>query len=222
MSLVSVLLGCAPRTTAPPAAGRPDHVAVGPLLDRTGAYLTVADAASRVQVSMATMPGLLYRISTPGDSGLEPRVTSENGAIRARLLPTGGDGPDEVRIVLNRDVRWSIALPAGAGEQELDLRRGRVTRLDLGASGLVELRLPAPAGTVPITLDGAVGSVVLGGAPMRLELDRGAGYADLPGTPSGDAINPSAVVQTPGWNKTLHRYAVRARAGIGTLTVRED
>jgi hypothetical protein len=219
LSLVSALLGCAPRTVAPPAADRPDHVAAGPLLDRTGAYLTVTNAASRVLVTMATLPGLLYRVSTPGDSGLEPRVTSENGDVRAVLLPTGADGPDEVRVVLNRDVRWSIALPAGAGEQQLDLRRGRLTRVDLGACGLVELRLPPPSGTVPITLDGPVGSVVLSGGPLRLELDQGAGYAALPWT-SADEIDARAVVQTPGWSTTSDRYAIRAHAGIGTLTVR--
>jgi hypothetical protein len=219
---VSALLGCAPRTAAPAAADRPDHVAAGPLLDRTGAYLTVADGASRVRVTTATLPGLLYRISTPGDSGLAPLVTSENGTVRARLLPTGGDGPDEVRVVLNRDVRWSIALPAGAGEQELDLRRCRLARLTLGASGLVEVRLPPPAGTVPITLDGPVGSVVLSGDPMRLALDQGAGYADLPWTRAGQAITVRSVVQTPGWSKTSDRYAITAHAGIGTLTVRTD
>jgi hypothetical protein len=197
-------------------------VAAGPLLDRTGAYLTVADAASRVRVTMATLPGLLYRVSTPGDSGLAPHVTSEKGDVRVRLLRTGGDGPDEVRIVLNRDVRWSLDLRAGAGEQELDLRRSRLTRVGLGAAGLVELRLPAPAGTVPVTLDGAVGSVVLSGGPIRLELDRGAGYAVLPWTSAGEAIDPGAVVQTPGWNKTGDRYAIHARSAIGTLTVRDE
>jgi hypothetical protein len=222
LSLVSAVLGCAPRTTAPPAADRPDHVAVGPLLDRTGAYLTVENAASRVQVTMATLPGLLYRISTAGDSGLQPRVTDRNGVVRARLLPTGADGPDEVRVVLNRDVRWSIALPAGAGEQELDLRRGRLTRVALGASGLVELRLPPPTGTVPIILDGPVGSVVLSGGPVRLQLDKGAGHAVLPWTSAGQEINSPAVVQTPGWNEAGDRYAISAHAGIGALTVRAD
>ena len=220
MSLVSALLGCAPRTAARPAADRPDHVAAGPLLDRTGAYLAVENAASRVQVTMATLPGLLYRVSTPGGSGLEPHVTSENGNVRVRLAPTGGDGADEVRIVLNRDVRWAIALPAGAGEQELDLRRGRLTRVELGASGLAELCLPAPAGTVPITLAGPVGSVVLTGGPLRLELDQGAGYAVLPWAAAGEPITSRTVVQTPGWIKTPDRYAIRAHATIGLLTVR--
>jgi hypothetical protein len=220
LSLVSALLGCAPRTAARPAADRTDHVVAGPLLDRTGAYLTVLDAASRVQVVTATLPGLLYRISTPGDSGLEPHVTRENGSVRVRLTPTGADGPDEVRIVLNRDVRWAIALPAGGGEQELDLRRGRLTRVDLGASGLVELCLPAPAGTVPIILTGPVGSVVLTGGPLRLELDRGAGHTVLPWAAAGEAITARTVVQTPGWIKTPDRYAISAHGEIGALTVR--
>ena len=222
LSLVTALPGCAPRTAAAPAADRPDHVAAGPLLGRTGAYLTVTDAASRVQVTTATLPGLLYRISTPGDSGLEPHVTRENGNVRARLLPTGADGPDEVRVVLNRDVRWSIALPAGAGEQELDLRRGRLTRVTLGASGLVELRLPAPTGTVPITLDDAVGSVVLSGRPLSIQLDQGAGSAELPWASSGTGFSARAVVRTPGWHKTSDAYEVHARSRIGALTVRTD
>src|SRR4051812_26892261 len=37
----------------------------GSLLGRTGAYLSVGDPASRVQVRMARLPGLLYRITTP-------------------------------------------------------------------------------------------------------------------------------------------------------------
>lgn len=193
-------------------------MAAGPLLGRTGAYLTVEDAASRVQVVTAALPGLLYRVTTAADSGLTPRVTSENGQVRARLLPTGGDGPDEVRIVLNRDVRWAISLPAGGGEQQLDLRRGRLSRLDLGASGLVEMRLPRPAGTVPIQLAGAVGSVVLCASPLRLELDQGAGFAELPWA-SGQAITSRTVVQTPGWIKSPDRYAIRARSTVGNLTV---
>ncbi|MFI5892731.1 hypothetical protein ACIA5D_21735 [Actinoplanes sp. NPDC051513] len=195
-------------------------MAVGALLGRTGAYLTVEDAASRVEVITASLPGLLYRITTPAGAGLTPHVTSENGHVRATLRPNGADGPDEVRIVLNRDVRWAISLPAGAGEQQLDLRRGRISRLDLGASGLLELRLPPPAGTVPVTLAGAVGSVVLSAAPLRLELDQGAGFAELPWA-SGQAIDEGAVVQTPGWVETPDRYAMTARSTIGTLTVRQ-
>jgi hypothetical protein len=220
-SLVVALFGCAPRNVAPNRPAPLEHVAAAALLGRTGAFLTVEDAASRVEVIMATLPGLLYRVTTPGGGGLTPHVTSQNGHVRASLRANGADGADDVRIVLNRDVRWAISLPAGAGEQSLDLRRGRISRLDLGACGLVEMRLPAPSGTVPITLGGAVGSVVLTASPVRLELDRGAGFAELPWA-SGQVISERAVVATPGWSKAPDRYAVRARSSIGTLAVRQN
>ena len=133
----------------------------GPLLGRTGASLTVSDAASRVRIVLANLPGQLYRITTPAGSGLTPVVTRRNGQVRAALRPNGGDGPDEVRIVLNRAVRWDIRLPAGASEQSLDLSRGRISRLLVGASGLIELRLAEPYGKVPLILTGGVGTLAL-------------------------------------------------------------
>ena len=157
----------APVETSP----APEHTVTGPLQNRGRALLVVTDASSRVQLTLANIPGLLYRITTPAGSGLTPRVTSSGGVVRAALLPTGADGPDEVRIVLNRGVRWDIRLPAGAGEQRLDLTRGRVTRLEVGASGLVELRLPRPVGTVPLTLTGGVGRLAVSAprsVPIRL------------------------------------------------------
>ena len=117
----------------------------GSLHGRTGAYLIVRDAASRVEVRLAELPGLLYRISTPADSGLAPRVTGGAGRVRLGLRPTGDDGPDTVTILLNRAVRWDIRLPAGAGEQRLDLAGGSVARVDLGSSGLLDIAAAAAA-----------------------------------------------------------------------------
>ncbi|GIE92751.1 hypothetical protein Ari01nite_02160 [Paractinoplanes rishiriensis] len=199
-----------------------EHVAVGALGGRTGAYLTLSDAASRVRVVLTTLPGLLYRISTPAGSGLAPRVSGRDGRVQAALLPTGGNGPDEVRIVLNRDVRWHIRLPAGAGEQQLDLRRGRVTGLGLGASGLIEMQLPRPAGTVPVVLESAAGSVVVTAppaAPVRVQLTEGAGSATVPWQPPGPAP-AGAVLQSPAFPAALDRYTIRAEQGVGALIVR--
>jgi hypothetical protein len=192
-------------------------VVAATLQGRTGAYLIVGDAASRVRVVTAVLPGLLYRISTPARSGLAPVVTGRAGRIRAALRPTGADGPDDVLILLNRDVRWDIRLPAGAGEQRLDLARGRVTRVDLGTSGLVELRLPHPSGTVPVTLLSDVGTALLtvGRAThVRLDLAAGAGSATTPWV-----ANAAGGVQSPGWPAARDRYAVRARSAVGSLIV---
>jgi hypothetical protein len=208
-----------PRVTVSP--GPDERVLAGPLHGRTGAYLTVRDAASRVEVRLADLPGLLYRISTPAGSGLSPQVTGPSGRVRLRLRPTGDEGPDTVRIVLNRAVRWDIGLPAGAGEQRLDLSAGRVERVDLGASGLIDLQLPEPDGTVPLVLRGGAGAVTMTGppVPMRISLRRGAGsvvtrWTSNNGTPAG------AILTDPAWPRAADRYSISAWGGLGSLTVR--
>ena len=193
--LLGALSACAPEKTA----DVPEIVVSGALRGRTGAFLTVGDAASRVSVVMATLPGLLFRVSAPAGSGLRPWAsTGGDGHVRVELQSTDQDGPDEVRIVLNRDVRWDIRLPAGAGEEQLDLRRGRVARIDLGAAGLVELRLPRPRGTVPVTLLDDAGSLLLSVDPATALRFRSA----------------QRVVQTPGWVTAADRYAVYARGNV--------
>ena len=184
----------------------------GPLRDVGRASLVVDDASSRVHLVLASIPGLLYRVTTPAGSGLVPRVTRRGSVVRADLVATGADGPDEVRIVLNRGVRWDLRLPAGAGEQRLDLARGRVTRVDVGASGLVEIRLPRPVGTVPLTLTGGVGRLAVSAprsVPLRLRLDRGA--AELP---------PATALVPANWPAARDRYLLRARDSVGILAVR--
>jgi hypothetical protein len=224
-ALVSMILGGSFQESGPnraPAAVKPEWVRAGPLLGRTGAWLSVNDAASRVRVQTAVLPGLLYRITAAPDSGVRPVVTQRGGRVVVRLRATGSDGLDEVRIVLNREVRWDIRLPAGAGEQQVDLRGGRVSRVELGASGLAELWLPDPAGTVPVTFTGGVGTVLLTAgtaAPFRIVLDQGAGEVVTPwtansGTPTG------AVLREDGWRRASDRYAVRAAAGMGSVVLR--
>jgi hypothetical protein len=220
--LVGALFGCREDAPEPDPKVGAEHVTTGPLAGRTGAFLTVSDAASRVQLAVGTLPGLLYRISTPAGSGLAPRVSRDHGRVRASLRPTGAEGPDEVRIVLNRDVRWDIRLPAGGGEQQLDLRGGRITRVELGASGLIEMRLPEPAGTLPVTFGGGAGTVSLTApeaAPVRIRLDRGADSASTPWT-SGGAVDDGAVLQSAKWPTARDRFLIRARSGVGMLTLR--
>ncbi|GLY06151.1 hypothetical protein Acsp01_65300 [Actinoplanes sp. NBRC 101535] len=217
-------VGCTPPTPAPPRPqpSAPDRVQAGPLLDRTGAWLTVSDAASRVRVETATLPGLLYRISTEPDAGVAPVVTRRGGRVVVGLRGTGGDGLDEVRIVLNRDVRWGIALPDGAGEQQVNLRHGRVERLDLGTSGLAEVWLPAPDGTVTVTFTGGIGTAVLAAdtdAPFRLRFDQGAGSVTTPWT-ANNGTAAGRVLREPGYRGTRDRYSVRARSGVGSLELR--
>lgn len=218
--LVTTLLagGCTPAATAPRGAPE-ERVVTGSLHGRSGAHLIVRGAASRVEVRLAEIPGLLYRISTPADAGLAPRVTGTAGMVRLALRPTGGSGPKTVLIQLSRRVRWDIRLPSGAGEQRLDLAGGRVTRIDLGSSGLVEVTLPRPVGTVDVRLTGGVGDAVFTGyGPMRFSLREGARMIRTPWVAAGESP-PGTILVQPGWAGTPDRYAVYARTGLDRLTV---
>jgi hypothetical protein len=215
-----------PRARSCPAsvepALEPAHELVGALHGRTGAYLTVGAAASRVDIRAADLPGVLYCVSTPARSGLTPRVTGPAGRVRVGLRPTGADGPDTVTILLSRVVRWDIRLPAGAGEQRIDLAGGRLARLQLGGAGLVDLRLPRPSGTVPVTLADSAGSVAIATPPataVRVRLRGGAGAVVTPWS-SGDGALPRGVLTAPRWGSAADRYAVDARAALGSLTLR--
>jgi hypothetical protein len=229
-ALVVALSGACsdPRTTlgawrVPVAEDPQAHVLAGALHGRRGALLTVRNAASRVDVRLVDLPGLLYRISTPAGSGLAPAVTGADRRVVLGLRPTGADGPDTVTVLLNRSVRWTIMLPAGAGEQHLDLAAGRLERLELGSgTGLVTMRLPPPRGTVPIIVAGAVGDVAVAispGTPLRLRLRGG---ADLVATPwIGRSRAPAGALLAPaGWQEAVNRYAVSVASEIGSVTVR--
>ena len=149
-----------------PVSGRvaadhgPEHEADGPLHGRTRARITLRDAAGRIEVKLVALPDLLYRITTPYRAGLAPQVEGPDGHPHIRLRPTGDDGPHIVTIYLNRTVRWDIRLPGG-GEELLDLRAGRLTRLRLGGAGLVTLQLPTPRRPVPITVDDSIGTLTI-------------------------------------------------------------
>jgi len=221
------MAGCTSASTLgarqmPALDGPQQHVLAGALHGRTGAFLIVRDAASRVEVRLADLPGLLYRISTPADSGLAPAVTGTPGRVRLGLRPTGADGPDTVEILLNRAVRWDIRLPAGAGEQHLDLAAGRIRRVELGSgTGLVSMRLPPPRGTVPIKLTGGVGEIAIAipaGTPLRFRLRGGAALVAVPWTPRARAP-AGALIAPAGWLGARNRYAVDVESEVGTVTV---
>jgi hypothetical protein len=217
----SLLTSCtAPvRSSALPAPSvSSGRVVQGGLRERTGAFLTLDDAASRVDVQTASLPGLLYRITTAAEAGLTPRVTDAAGRVRVTFRPTSADGPDDVTIVLNQAVRWDLRLRAGAGEQHLDLGHGRITRLDLGGAGLVTASLPRPYGTVPITLTDATGSVRITtprDTAVRVSLRHGAGQISVPWTSA-----PGPLMASPGWPTAADRYAIEARSDVGTLALR--
>jgi hypothetical protein len=198
------------------------HVVTGPLAERREATLELVDGATTVTVGATDLGDRLYRVATPADSHLRPRVTEEAGRLRVHLVERGPRGVAAVEVQLHSGVRWQLRVVGGATSEVIDLRAGRLSELEVaGGVTRLEVTLPEPAGAVPVRLSGGAGQVAVrapAGAPVRVMAGAGAGTVILDGTTHG-GVAAGREFTPPGWAAAPDRYDVRATAGVGTLTV---
>jgi hypothetical protein len=118
--------------------------------------------------------------------GPVPTVSVHGGTVTVRyprFSPRGWLRPWRRRgaqVTLSQDVAWDILVRRGAAHLDADLRDVAVAGVDVrqGASR-VELRLPHPAGVVPVRIDGGASHVRISrpaGTPARLRVGRGVTY----------------------------------------------
>ena len=186
------------------------------------AELDVVSGASIVAVSSGDLDGDLYRISTPNGAGVAPVATMDGNVIAVSLAATGQQGVSAVDVTLNSRVSWRIRLDGGATEETVNMTRGRLAGLAFGAgSAHIEAELPAPDGTIPVTMSGGADSFRLhlpGGVPARVRFAGGAGSATVDGI-SKSGIAGGTVLSTPGWPAARNRYDIDNTAGVSQLTL---
>ncbi len=189
------------------------------------------------------------RITVRGDAGLSdlyqasfqgpvPRVRVRDGVVtvayprfawfdwRTQVAGQSVDvsahwGKDRGEIALNAGVPWAIELRGGASRLSADLRAVRLESFEMrGGASHLELRLPRPAGVVPIRI---------GGGASRVEIERPAGVAVS--LEVGGGVNDISVdgeirkgmgslsIQTPGADADPNRYEIEIGGGAHKLTV---
>jgi hypothetical protein len=148
---------------------------------RTG-RLELTRGAARLRIRGATIPELFQsRFDRP-----VPRVSVDGGVVAVRyprFSPGAWRRPWARRrgeVTLNQDVTWAIATRRGVAHLDADLRDLKVESVEVrqGASH-VELRLPRPAGTVPVRIGGGASHVRIrrpAGTPARLRIGRGVAH----------------------------------------------
>jgi hypothetical protein len=225
------LVGAGSPTTAAPVAPGPSGEPVaatsisGPVDGVTAAEFDVVDGARSVRIRAASLGADLYRVETPSGSDVAPRIDRAGGNLRLRL-PHGSTGaPDEVDIVLNADVRWTLRIDGGADRKTVDLSAATVDRVDLaGGARTIDLTLPAPRGTLPVRMAGGVENFRVrlpGATPVRVRVRSGAGAVTLPGV-THHGIAPGRSFTANGWDSGRAGVDLLAEAGMATLTVSSD
>jgi hypothetical protein len=124
-------------------------------------------------------------------------------------------------VLLSSKVKWTLRFVGGADEQVVDLRGGRIGSVDvLGAARRLELALPAPSGTVPVRVSGAVEDLSITappGSPVRVRLDSGAKTV-VAGERTLRDVQPGSTLTPQGW-QAHNRYDVHAQSRITLLSV---
>ena len=198
------------------------YTAQVPASGQRQATLAVVSGAATITVTAAAIPGSLVTTTAPGNSGIRPQLISSPNRVQLSLASTGQRGPSAVAVQLSTAVTWRLQFDGGTSQTVVNLTNCRVAGVDFTAgSGLIQLALPRPSGTVPITLAGGASQVSLtvpAGVPTRLRLDGGASAATLTGQ-AHVGLARGSVLSSPGWAKAADRYDVDAPAGIGEISV---
>jgi hypothetical protein len=198
-----------PTYVTPPA---PPPVVTEPLGTATAATIEVGGAAALLQVRAAGLGPVLFSATAPA-GGPAP------GLERTRRGPKLTVGT-HTELLLNAKVRWTLRLTGQFGAEQIDLRSGKLARIELtGDSPDAALDLPRPAGTVPLRVTGKVGKLQIRAQdPVRVKLGKGAAAATIDGK-AQRGVRDGAALTGKGWRPAKQRYDVTAAQRIDSVTV---
>jgi hypothetical protein len=199
--------------------GNSDKTITAPLDGRTTASFELVAATTKVTVKAQDLGDELYKITSMDDTA--PTAVISTNRVQLHLNANGTNADGQVQVLLSSKVRWALRFVGGADEQLVDLTGGKVSALEvLGGSRRLQLALPKPTGTVPISVTGSVEDLSITSpkdSPVRVHVDSGAktvaaGDRTLRDVKAGSTLTPK------GWN-VANRYDVDAAARVTLLSV---
>jgi hypothetical protein len=160
--------------------------------------------------------------------GPKPRVTQADGVISIdypRFNPFIW-GRTSAAVMLSPSVAWFIEIREGVAHWDADLRHLQVAAIDVrGGVSKVELRLPRPAGVVPIRVSGGVSHLMLqrpGTVPARVQIGGGASKLELDTQHLG-AIGGPVRLETPDYGSGAGgKYDLEIGGGASKVTIKRD
>lgn len=210
------------RNDTAPAAGGQDFSA--PRGARTEGRLEFSRGAAHLAIHGASMEDLFRaHFGQP-----VPSVTVDGATVTVEYPRFGQRGwwrPGAHRggrVTLNQDLAWHLTVHGGVAWLDADLRSLRLAALELGrGASQVELRLPRPAGVVPVRVVGGASQVRIrrpAGVPVQLRI--GHGVAELRfDQQAWGAVGGELRLETPEASQAPDRYEIEIASGAAHLEV---
>jgi hypothetical protein len=190
-----------------------------PLDGRKAASFELVAATTKVNVKTQDLGDRLYKITSADDTLPIAVVSDDRVQLHLTADDTNADG--QVEVLLSTKVRWALRFVGGADQQVVDLTTGKVSGLQvLGGSRRLQLALPKPAGTVPISVTGSIEDFSITSpkdSPVRVKVDSGAKTVAAGDRTLRD-VQPGSTLTPKGWN-VPNRYDVDAAARVTLLSV---
>jgi len=195
------------------------HRVTAPLGKVRTRTLEVVGASAALRVRSADLGETLFDIATT-DRGAVPVLTDSRRGSRLELTRTGEAGTAGAEIRLNAKVAWILRLTGGSTERNIDMRAGGLRSIEVnGGTAHVVLQLPEPKGTVPLSVIGPIGELVVrtkAGTPVRLRLGGGADTAVVDGNTHRE-VRAGAALATAGWDTAGNRYDVVTSGAVTSV-----
>jgi DNA-binding MarR family transcriptional regulator len=193
-----------------------------PLGSATAGRLEFTKGAAKVSLKGDPSLADLYRASFVGPV---PEITVNGNTVvvqqRRRFRPFDWRA-QSADFTLSTAVPWDISLRGGMWKLAADLSALRVTGLEVtGGASDIEIRLPAPAGTVPVRVSGGASKVTLlrpRGTDARAEVSGGASSLAFDDQRLG-AVGGRTVLASGGFADAADRYEIRFTGGASQVTV---
>jgi hypothetical protein len=195
-----------------------DHVVTGPVDGRSEAQFDLVKGATAVSVRGADLGDRIYRVTGSDDGDHPPTVTDAGNLMQV----TSMGNSSAVIVELNRDVTWRIRIVDGASSENLNLSDLKVSGVEIiGGVASIDLRLPAPHGSVPVRMSGGANQFAIhrpSGVAVQVRAGGGAGNVTIDGQQHSGVAGGSAFA-SGGWDTAADKYEVDCTAGVSTVTV---
>jgi uncharacterized membrane protein len=199
----------------------PQVVRSAPLASTGGGQLRFVRIGARVTLHAdAGMPELFRARFV----GAQPTVTVAGNAvdIEYRGVRWRKWRRQSADVALNASIPWRLEAREGVTNLTADLRGLHVNAVSIGGGAAdLDLRLPRPSGTVPISIRGSAASVSIrrpDGIAVRVSLPDGAASVQFDEQRIGP-VGSLTPVQSLDYSDATDRYDVELHGGVAKLTI---